>query len=283
MLVCNVSLRPPRRTIAAELAEAGLADDSSTTGSVVFATLVDDPASVGEIVDAYLGEIMLEAASAGDAANAGLSYAAEINEATTALSLEDGTAAATPSYTTWNPSDKSANMTLSNSDLTAVSGAASGGLGGVRAVTGRSSGKYYFEVTTTTITASYVGLAKSTNTLFGNSNNAVGVNASGSVFVNGTINGTVSLPGLGGGAIVGIAVDLTSNLIWFRVGASGSWNAVSGSANNPATATGGVSIAAIAGTLFPWFTTANTSENVTANFGATAFNGAVPSGFTSGW
>jgi hypothetical protein len=185
--------------------------------------------------------------------------------------------------TTWNPADKSANFTLSNGDLTAVSGAGSGGLGGVRGVTGLSSGKYYFEITTTVCTASAVGVALSTNTLFGNTNNAAGVNASGAVQVNGVTSGTVSLPGLGGGAILCVAVDLIASLIWFRVGASGSWNALSGTANNPATGVGGVSISAVAGNLFPWVTTANAAENFTANFGATAFSGVVPSGFTAGW
>jgi hypothetical protein len=90
MLVCNISLRPPRSAIAADVAEAATALDASTTGFVVFATLVDDPASVGDIVDAYLGEIMLEAASAADAIDAGMEYTAAIVEATTALAAQDG-------------------------------------------------------------------------------------------------------------------------------------------------------------------------------------------------
>lgn len=50
--------------VYADVVEATTATDATATGTVVFATLVDDPASVGEIVDAYLGEIMLEAANA---------------------------------------------------------------------------------------------------------------------------------------------------------------------------------------------------------------------------
>jgi hypothetical protein len=91
MLVCNVSLRPPRSGIAADLAEAAVASDNAGTGNVVFATLVDDPASVGEIVDAYLGEIMLEAASSGDAWDAGLVYATGIVEAMTCTDSPDAT------------------------------------------------------------------------------------------------------------------------------------------------------------------------------------------------
>jgi hypothetical protein len=91
MLVCSVSMRPPRRAIAAELAEATAAADASTTGQVVFATLVDDPASVGDTVDAYLGEIMLEAAAATDTSTAGSIYVAALDEAVTTADTPDAT------------------------------------------------------------------------------------------------------------------------------------------------------------------------------------------------
>lgn len=94
MLVCSISMRPPRRAIAAALVETAAAVDASTTGFVVFATLVDDPASVGDIVDAYLGEIMLEVASASDSADAGLAYVTAIDEATTAGAVQDATVGA---------------------------------------------------------------------------------------------------------------------------------------------------------------------------------------------
>jgi hypothetical protein len=90
MLVCNVSLRPPRAGIAADIAEVVEATDATATGQVVFATLVDDPASVRAFVDAYLGEIMVEAASASSTVNAGLTYAAAIVEAVTALDTSSG-------------------------------------------------------------------------------------------------------------------------------------------------------------------------------------------------
>ena len=92
MLVCNVSLRPPRSAIAADVAEITAAVDALTTGNVVFATLVDDPASVGDIVDSYLGEIMLEAASANAAVDGAISYSygVGIDEAMTALDVLDG-------------------------------------------------------------------------------------------------------------------------------------------------------------------------------------------------
>jgi hypothetical protein len=91
MLVCNISLRAPRSAIAAELVEVAAALDASITGSVFFATLVDDPASVGDTVDAYLGEIMVEAASAADSITAGSAYSTANDEAATATDLQDAT------------------------------------------------------------------------------------------------------------------------------------------------------------------------------------------------
>src|SRR5580765_2148601 len=87
MLVCNVSLLRRRAAIAVDVAEAAAALDAPGTGNVVFATLVDDPASVGDHVDAFLGQIMLEAASAASTVNAGLAYAATIVEAASATDL----------------------------------------------------------------------------------------------------------------------------------------------------------------------------------------------------
>ena len=283
MLACNISLRPPRRAIAAGLVEATTAADAIASGNVVFATLVDDPASVADRVDAYLGEIMLEAASAADSFDAGRIFADAINEAVTADAAPDATITPAPSFTTWNPADKLA-VTLTNSDLTATTTATTNN--GVRAVRGNSSGKYYFELTATTWTTTndQVGLATSTAAF--NTNSATTgkatVNGGGGIFVNGTNTGT-ALGTISSGTVVGIAVDLSANLIWFRIAPAGNWNA--GGTANPATGVGGISISAIAGTsLYPTFGggTANTQVG-TANFGASAFTGAVPSGFAAGW
>lgn len=90
MLVCNVSQSARRAAIAADLAEAAAARDSPGTGNVVFATLVDDPASVGDHIDAFLGQIMREAATAAATVNAGLVYAVAVVEAVTAADHASG-------------------------------------------------------------------------------------------------------------------------------------------------------------------------------------------------
>jgi hypothetical protein len=90
VLVCNVSQLQRRAGIAASVAEAAVALDAPGTGNVVFATLVDDPASVGDHVDAYLGQIMREVASAAATVNAGLVYATAVVEAAVAADHASG-------------------------------------------------------------------------------------------------------------------------------------------------------------------------------------------------
>ena len=80
MLVCSVSQLRRRAAIAADIAETTIALDAPGTGNVVFATLVDDPASVRDRIDAFLGQIMLEAANASSTLTAGLAYVVAVTE-----------------------------------------------------------------------------------------------------------------------------------------------------------------------------------------------------------
>lgn len=302
MLVCSISsLRAPRGLtleiieaiaaadaasahivgIAVEIVEATEAADTPSTG-LIFATLIDDPASVNETVDAYLGEMMLEAASAADDLSTGSIFAAAIDEVLTAAATQDGDTTAAPVFTTWNPSDL-ANITLTNSNLTAAGNTPAVSCG-VRAVHGHTSGKYYweykFDFIQTNSQANGIALASltlSSNSLVG----AAVMGRLGGIVVNNSGTG-VSLGTRAANDIIGIAVDFTAQLIWFRVAPAGNWNN-SGTAN-PATGTGGISISAISSSgLFPVFMAAANLDKNTANFGATAFSGSVPSGFTSGF
>ena len=105
---------------------------------------------------------------------------------------------------------------------------------------------------------------------------------SGNIWSNGTTTG-ISLGARSAGNVIGVAIDLDNRKIWFRVAPSGNWNN-SGTAN-PATNTGG--IVHPTGTMVPFCTFGGVSGTAgttfTANFGATAFSGAAPPGFTTGW
>ena len=87
MLVCAISQQTRRAAIAASVAETTSALDNPGTGNIVFATLVDDPASVRDNIDAYLGQIMRETANAAASVIAGLTYASTMVESAAATDL----------------------------------------------------------------------------------------------------------------------------------------------------------------------------------------------------
>jgi hypothetical protein len=201
------------------------------------------------------------------------------NVLTSGSALASSSATWPSAFATWNPLDF-LTTTLSNGNLTATGTAINSG---IRAIVGYNTGKYYWEVIvgTWTLTATGPGIILGTTANFQPS---VAGNASlaktGNIALNGSNTGS-TLGARAAGDIIGIAVDFAAQLIWFRVAPSGNWNG-SGTAN-PATAVGGISFSTIGGNvLFPVMFLAGASEAGTANFGASAFSGAVPSGFASG-
>jgi hypothetical protein len=179
--------------------------------------------------------------------------------------------------TTWSTTDK-VNCTLTSGDLRA----ALTGTGGVRAAHAQSAGKYYWEFTYTTVQTNslYTGISLASASLSSpTTGNAKVLRSTGGITINNIPTGS-ALGIIAPASKIGIAVDLSALLIWFRIAPSGNWNG-SGTAN-PATGVGGLSISSIAGALYPVMG-GQTSDVVTANFGDTAFTGAVPSGFASGF
>jgi len=276
MLVCNVSLRPPRSAISAMIAEATTAADATATGNVVFATLVDDPASVAEIVDAYLGEIMLEAASAADTLNAGMELAVGVNESIVALDFTDWSIAV--ATTTYNGTP-SAGIVMSNGNLTVTHGTTSNGVG-VNSTAFLTTGKYYFEVTVqvSTFGGNHLGLYKSGTfaaAVTTGTATAVVVGASSNIYTNGA-NTTKNLGATAVGDVFGFAIDLTNRLAWIRRN-NGLWNA--DAAADPVTGAGGVTIATGSYAPYVAFTNGAATNAFTGNFGQSAYANAAPSGF----
>src|SRR5262245_8044916 len=117
--------------------------------------------------------------------------------------------------TTWNPADKTANITLSNGNLTATNGAAAGNT--VRATSGLGSGKWFFEVTMSVWLGanSGPGVALSTAPMpwFNNTPGVAYVDGFGNIRINGATSGS-ALGTPGSGDIIACAVDLTASLIW---------------------------------------------------------------------
>ncbi len=187
--------------------------------------------------------------------------------------------------TTFNPSDKSANITLTGGNLIVT--ATNGTLGGVRATDRQVVGKFYWECTCNTIVGggTGVGFANSTVSLGVNPTTTIGtcqIISSANIYVNGANSG-VDLGTITAGTVVCIAVDLVNELLWMRLSAAGNWN--NNAANNPATGVGGIAIPGF-GVGIPMHPAAwinGSTDQITANFGDTAFTGAVPSGYTSGF
>jgi hypothetical protein len=110
------------------------------------------------------------------------------------------------------------------------------------------------------------------------------VNAAGTINNNGSSTG-ISIGSFTTNDVACIAIDFTNKRGWFRRN-GGNWN--NNATYDPATNVGGVDLSAwlISSPVHYYFPAATfnaASKNVTANFGATSFAQAVPSGFTSGW
>jgi hypothetical protein len=182
-------------------------------------------------------------------------------------------------------------VTLSSGDLVATNTGTTSVDQGARCANaaGKTSGKYYFEVINTTALAGAncgfgIGTTASTYTNMGNSATTGDImfRSNGNIWRNGSTSG-ITVGARTQGDVMGVAADLDNRTIWFRGTSAGNWN--NNVANNPATNTGGVLIPA--GTMVPFVVFGGTSglanNKFTANFGASAFSGAVPAGFTSGW
>lgn len=186
--------------------------------------------------------------------------------------------------TTWNPSDKSANVILSNGNLTGTANTSA--VGFTRAVDRQFTGKYYWEVTYN-------------NT--GNPNNRIGVtlgsvdlsllnssNCIGSFFLSSTsdiyCNNTFirSLTAATNGMVICIAINIDTGMMFCRQGATGNWNGLATA--DPTTGSGGVFLRSGGGYgVMPFIQCGFNTEQMTANFGDSAFVGVVPTGYTAGF
>jgi hypothetical protein len=199
-------------------------------------------------------------------------------------SFGSDTISGTATYSAWDTGlSKSANVALSGSNLIAT--ATAGSDKGASAANCRLTGKYYFELTFNSIGGGDSGggirTAGTTYSDLGtNVTNGALAFRSGNAYVD-TV-GKNNIGSFSGGGTMCIAVDLDNKMIWFRKD-GGSWNAGGGA--DPATNNGGYDISSFApgAGVYPCCIVSNNGDACTANFGASAFNQSVPSGFTSGW
>lgn len=187
---------------------------------------------------------------------------------------------AVSAYTTLNPLDKAANVTLSGGDLIASTGTANSGL--VRAVHGKSAGKWYFEAVVAQVASTgadecSVGLARATHSV----NTALGYTDpngwalwgwGGSGYRNGAL--VLASSAMANGVVVGFHVDLDNDRLWVSVNGS----QLQG---DPATNTSPLSTN-LTGTIYPaacpW-----KNNTITMRFDPAHQTYSAPSGFTAGW
>ena len=188
---------------------------------------------------------------------------------------------------TFDPTTASANITLSGGNLTATAT----GSGEIAAFSTYAmvTGKYYFEFTINSAASinTMCGVSQITTTtaeLNGSGGNyfAVYKYANGDCFVGSS--GSPVFTSIGAfttGIVVGVALDLTDNRAWLKVG-TGFWNG--NSSATPTTATTGYDISALVGTnglcAIVSFN-ASSSESITANFGASSYTYSMPTGFVT--
>lgn len=187
---------------------------------------------------------------------------------------------------TWNPADKTANMLLSNGNLTAKSNAA--GRNEVRATNPIVAGeKKYVEYTIdkviTPATQFAVGIAPLAHS-FANylgQGNDFGYGNDGTNFKLGANQGTTVTYTTGDN--IGMAVDIPNKKIWFRKN-GGNWD--NNASHDPATNIGGFDLTAIfngvaTSTTYAIIDMEDSTDQVTAKFSNGSWTYSAPTGFSS--
>lgn len=175
-------------------------------------------------------------------------------------------AGAGASYATLNPADKASGITLSSGNLVmAGCGCAGGEM--VRGTSSKSAGKWYFEVTITSLGSAQIGIATA-----GESVNApVGFGTGGYAYLEGGDkynNNTTAFYGTGyaNTNVISVVLDLDAGtLVYWKNGVSE-----------------GTAYTGISGTFFPALGSNWNASTLTVNFGNSAFAYTPPAGHT-GW
>lgn len=170
-------------------------------------------------------------------------------------------------YTTFNPGDTNALITLSNGNLTAT--CSTGNNFASRAFDAKSSGKWFYQATITTVgSAVYVGVGNSSQSIsngiaLGNSVNSWGYSSTGLVYYNNS--GTGSRAAYSSGDVIGIAYNGDDDELSFYKNGNLESTAITG----------------VTGTFYPMISQVGNSV-VTVNFGASGWTYTPPAGY-SGW
>lgn len=195
---------------------------------------------------------------------------------------------------TWSPTNKNAGTVLSNANLTATSGSASSTEQAFTS-SGYNGGRVYLEVTQQyNSDNTHSGWIAGTEPLSGCCPTGGQPGTGGVGYIGGGNNGGLqlwatqtnpsgtTLPGpLGNTHVIAYAINVDLGLIWQKdLTAAANWNALS--IGNPATNAGGWPIQSLSDVYAEWSGVNNNGNSAgTINFGASAFTGTIPSGFSA--
>lgn len=182
--------------------------------------------------------------------------------------------------TTFDPAHKSAGVTLSNGNLTASTSTTGGS---VFATSSRTAGKLYFETSGAATGANTYAKGLANNSFavtdfVGNDavGNSIGYANSGDVRISGISVVTTAVNNQSD-----IAIDLSLRLLWVRPSGAALWNGTAGA--DPSTGIGGIilPVPMQTGAIFPIASISIVANQITANFGASAFSDPLPTGFVA--
>jgi hypothetical protein len=184
-----------------------------------------------------------------------------------------GTPAGGSPPTSWNSSDKSANITLTNSNLTAAGTVA--GFSSVRAVASHSTGKFYYEIHLDTNPSGEDVIAGITNSTFnvsggnfvGQDNNGIGFDPDASLTWLNNVN--VAAPHGVINDVLGIAVDIGGTTFQCNI--------------NGGAFTSRSFTTMVAGPYFPCVALASIGTTITTRFASGSWTGSPPAGGYVQW
>lgn len=198
----------------------------------------------------------------------------------------------TGSTSTFDPANKSANITLSGGNLTA-SNATSSSWSSVASTTSHSSGKYYFEMQPTAMgnggNGQMLGFGSALPGAYPGSNaTSYGYQChsnptTSDSYYNGSSAGTNRYRYCSVNDVMGFAIDLTAQKVWIQnCTAATGWNVGTGGTQDPASGAGGLSISGISGSIFALWGGDGSSTTSTVVFNPSGLSGntcTIPSGF----
>lgn len=192
-----------------------------------------------------------------------------------------------------NPSDKDSRLTLSNANLTVVRNSGTANWACVRSAVGKNKGKFYFEIinnanggTAGDAMWGFIRNSDALTTYPGNS--SLGVTSMGwepnttpnsTKFQNGSLGAVSAYGTVAAGQYSQFAIDFDAGKLWVKNSANANW----AGGGNPSAGTTPTFTFAANTHLHIALAAYSNPQSATANFGASAFSGTVPSGFEAGW